>query len=245
MILIFSTSTSPTFNLAAEEYLFSTRKDDVLFLYVNEPSVILGSNQAIQNEVNIDFCQKNNIQIVRRLSGGGAVFHDLGNFNFSFITNKKNQNSSFNGEFLKPIIDVLKSLDIEVKKGIRNDLWLNDEFKISGTASHIKKTRELHHGTLLYDSNLELLEESLTSLNRNMQLKAIPSVPSKVLNIKEYLLLQKKEVYQKDNFFVILMSRLREYFGLTTMSVLSASDNDLIEQLEESKYKNTDWTFKK
>ena len=88
MQIIHSTFNSPTFNLAAEEYLFFERQDDLLFLYVNEPSVVIGCNQAIRNEVDLKFCEQNEIQVVRRMSGGGAVFHDLGNLNFCFISNK-------------------------------------------------------------------------------------------------------------------------------------------------------------
>jgi len=88
MTIIHSHSNSSSFNLAAEEYLFSERQDDILFLYVNEPSVIIGSNQVIRNEVNLNFCAENNIRVVRRMSGGGAVYHDLGNLNYCFITNK-------------------------------------------------------------------------------------------------------------------------------------------------------------
>ncbi|MFZ4726698.1 MAG: lipoate--protein ligase family protein, partial [Paludibacter sp.] len=148
MQIIHFSSTSPTFNLAAEEFLFSERQDDLLFLYVNEPSVIIGCNQAMRNEVNLEFCTENEIQIVRRMSGGGAVYHDLGNLNYCFISNKTIGKSSLNDDFLKPIVKVLVDLGVPVEIGKRKDLWLPDRYKISGTASHVSKNRELHHGTL-------------------------------------------------------------------------------------------------
>ena len=104
MQIIYSPSNSSTFNLAAEEYLFLNRQDDLLFLYVNEPSVIIGCNQAIKNEVDLDFCAENDIRIVRRMSGGGAVYHDLGNLNYCFIKNKVAGEFPLGGEFLLPIV---------------------------------------------------------------------------------------------------------------------------------------------
>ena len=134
MQIIKSTSTSPTFNLSTEEYLFSQSQEEFLFLYVNEPSVIIGCNQAILNEVNIDFCNTNGIQVVRRISGGGAVYHDLGNLNYCFMSNKTNEKSALNPDFLDPIVEVLMALGISVEIGKRKDLWLPGGYKVSGTA---------------------------------------------------------------------------------------------------------------
>jgi lipoate-protein ligase A len=147
MTIIHSNSKSPFFNLAAEEFLFTKKEEDVLFLYVNEPSVIIGSNQAIRNEVNIPFCNDNNIAIVRRLSGGGTVYHDFGNLNYCFITQRTSQKSALSADFLLPVVEVLHAMGIPVKIGVRKDLWLPGGFKVSGTASHINKNKELHHGT--------------------------------------------------------------------------------------------------
>ena len=160
MIIISSTSKSPTFNLATEEFLFFERHDDILFLYVNKPSVIIGSNQAIRNEVDLEFCMQNEIRIVRRMSGGGAVYHDEGNINFCFISSRIQGNSSMGSDFLLPIIHVLNDFKIEVTLGKRKDLWSTGEYKISGTASHISKTRELHHGTQLHHRTYVVRSES-------------------------------------------------------------------------------------
>jgi lipoate-protein ligase A len=99
MKIIQSLSNSPIYNLALEEYLFSEFQDDFLLFYVNDKSVIVGSNQSVRNEVNLEFCKANNIQLVRRKSGGGAVFHDLGNLNFSFIRNKCTDKNTLSGDF--------------------------------------------------------------------------------------------------------------------------------------------------
>ena len=153
MKLIFSPSRSPSFNLAAEEFLFSESGDEIVFLYVNDPCVIIGSNQSVPNEVDQHFCVPNSIEIIRRLSGGGAVYHDQGNINYCFIHNKISGKSSLSADFLLPVILSLHSMQIPCEIGKRKDLWLNG-YKISGTASHVSKNRELHHGTLLYNTDL-------------------------------------------------------------------------------------------
>jgi lipoate-protein ligase A len=245
MNLLFSTSTSPTFNLAAEEYLFSERQDDLLFLYVNDSSVIIGCNQAIRNEVDLEFCVINNVQVVRRISGGGAVYHDNGNLNFCFISNKTEGKSSLNDNFLQPIVEVLVGLGIPVKIGKRKDLWLPDGFKISGTASHIVKTRELHHGTLLYDTDLEKLQKVLTPNLFDYTLKAIVSVPSPVKNIRTWLQERVDNVHDTIDFFELLKTKLQQFYLIAKTSSLSDEDITKITQLQKSKFESSEWTFKK
>lgn len=245
MQIIHSISTSPTFNLAAEEYLFSEWQDDLLFLYVNEPSVIIGCNQAIRNEVDLDFCQENDIQIVRRMSGGGAVYHDKGNLNFCFISAKTEGKSSLNDDFLQPIVEILKDLEIPVQIGKRKDLWLQNEYKITGTASHVAKNRELHHGTLLYDANLEMLEKALSSKQKNSSIKAIASVRSTVKNLRTWFEEQGQSSISTRDFFRLIIRKLLGYYGLENALVLSVNDVELIQILEIQKYEQVDWTFKK
>jgi len=245
MTIIQSTSHSPTFNLAAEEYLFAEREDDLLFLYVNETSVIIGSNQAIQNEINAAFCAENNIQIVRRMSGGGAVYHDSGNLNYSFIKNKNVGEFPLGGEFLQPIVQVLNQLKIDVYIGKRKDLWLPDKHKISGTASHIGKTRELHHGTLLYDSDLEKLQKALTPKPVTPKIKAIASVPSPVKNIRSFLRQQGQFTLSPDDFFQLLTRNLLDIYCTEKISLFSEEDILKIKQLQLRKYESVEWTNKK
>ena len=245
MQIIHSTSNSPTFNLAAEEFLFSERQDDLLFLYVNEPSVIIGCNQAIRNEVDLEFCTKNEIQVVRRMSGGGAVYHDLGNLNYCFISNKIDGKSAINDDFLQPIVEVLSTFGVSAEIGKRKDLWLPDGYKISGTASHVSKNRELHHGTLLYETNLEMLEKALSPNLKDERVKAISSVRSKVKNLKTYFEEQKQFTLISAVFFEFLINKLLQYFKLEIVNYLLENEVEKIQQLEESKYKLNNWTFKK
>lgn len=244
MTIIHSQSNSPTFNLAAEEYLFSERQDDLLFLYVNKPSVIIGSNQAIRNEVDLTFCAENNIQIVRRMSGGGAVYHDLGNLNFCFISNKTEGKSSLSSNFLLPIVTVFETINIPLEIGKRKDLWLPGGFKISGTASHISKNRELHHGTLLYNTDLDKLQRSLFVRTKNLESKGIPSVPSTVKNILSFLEEQNYDTYSAIDFFQLVVKKLCHLFDLEHIYSFSEKEKTEINSFE-SKYQSLSWTLKK
>lgn len=230
---------SPAFNLATEEYLFSEKSEDYIFLYVNTPSVIVGSNQAVKNEVDLDFCKQNNIQIIRRLSGGGAVYHDEGNLNFCFISNSDKNKSSLSTDFLIPIVAVLQSFNIPVEIGKRKDLWING-FKISGTASHVSKNRELHHGTLLFDTNLAYLQKSLTSQQIYPEIKATKSVSSPVKNIKEFL----SESYSVNDFFQAFSTKLLEYQNLKKNYEFTDEEIQSIKQIEK-KYLSDEWNFRK
>ena len=245
MQIIHSTSNSPTFNLAAEEILFNDHRDDLLFLYVNDPSVIIGCNQAILNEVDLEFCKGNDISVVRRMSGGGAVFHDLGNLNFCFISNKTEGKSALNDEFLQPIVRVLTNLGIPVGIGKRKDLWLQSEYKITGTASHIAKNRELHHGTLLYDTNLEMLEKTLSSNQKDESIKAIVSVRSTVKNLRTWFEEQGQFTLEALEFFELLTRKLQQFYQLDKIDNLSEEEISEIKLLADSKYSSSEWTFKK
>jgi len=244
MLIIQSSSNSPTFNLAAEEYLFSEWQNDLLFLYVNDSSVIIGCNQVIQNEVNINFCKENDIQVVRRISGGGAVYHDLGNLNYCFISNKIAGKSSLNNDYLLPIVHVLNNLGIPVEIGIRKDLWLPSAYKISGTASHISKKRELHHGTLLYNTDLEKLEKALSVKEKDANLKGIPSVRSRVKNINSFFSDQSVIAPEMSEFKEIFIKNIVDFY-FSKLTILNETEISNIKTIENKKYSQTEWTYKK
>lgn len=245
MTIIQSNSQSTGFHLAAEEYLFSRREDEILFLYVNAPSVVIGSNQAILAEVDMDYCIAYDISIFRRMSGGGAVFHDEGNLNYCFISNRKEGESALGADFLIPIVKVLRELSVEVEIGKRKDLWLPKSYKISGTASHVGKTRELHHGTLLYDTDLEKLQKALSAKPLEEQPKAIASVPSPVKNIRTWLLENNKIAPDAGLFFQLLIQKLQSFYNKSDTYFLSNEESTQIALLQESKYEDKKWTFKK
>lgn len=245
MIIIHSPSTSPSFNLAAEEVLFSDRQEDLLFLYVNEPSVILGSNQVLRNEVNTEFCKQNNIQIMRRMSGGGTVYHDLGNLNYSFITNSGEGKLVLNADFLLPVVAILKALNIPSEIGERKDLWLPGGYKISGTASHIGKKRELHHGTLLYDANLDNLTKCLTVSTIDFSVNGTPSVPSPVKNIRQFLNEQNLPAPPSDVFFNVFTNAASVFFDSSSILELSTAEMQKTVQLQQNKYESAEWIGRK
>ena len=239
--MIVSPSTTSAFNLAAEQFLFSKKGEDYLLLYLNDPSVIIGSNQAVLNEVNIDFCIDNNIRIIRRMSGGGAVYHDSGNFNFAFIRDQRD--APLSAAFLEPVVKVLHRMNIPVAIGKRKDLWLNG-FKISGTASHISRGRELHHGTLLYDSNLQMLQRALTSDDRNRIKKATASVPSPVINIRSFLSSMNGDAPDTQLFFELFSHELLTLLGSEELTVLHPAEIAEIESLQKEKYIQRSWNYR-
>ena len=179
-------TTNPYVNLATEEYLFNNSDDDVFMLWQNEPSIIIGKNQNAFAEINMDFARENNLNIVRRITGGGAVYHDLGNLNYTFISTKNENNGIDFEHFTLPIIESLKNLGICAKLSGRNDLIVDDK-KFSGNAQHTVGNRVLHHGTLLFDTNLDMLSSALNVDEEKLKAKAIKSTRSRVVNLKSII----------------------------------------------------------
>lgn len=182
----------PYYNLAVEEYLFSHTEDDIFMLWQNEPCVVMGINQNAYAEINIDKAKKNNIKIVRRITGGGAVYHDLGNVNYTFISSHNSGKGLDFAYFTKPIIEALESIGVYAELSGRNDL-LADGKKFSGNAQHSSCDRTLHHGTLLFNSDLSVLSSVLNVDKEKIQSKGIKSTRSRVINLSE--MLENKSVY--------------------------------------------------
>jgi len=241
MNIILSQSTSPSFNLAAEEYLFSKMGEDFLLLYVNEPSVIIGSNQAVLNEIDQDFCIEHDIRIIRRLSGGGAVYHDSGNLNYGFIHGKTGEPLS--ARFLDPVVETLRTFDIPVEIRKRKDLWL-EGYKISGTASHLSKGREIHHGTLLYDTDLQMLSRALSPDKRDLVRKATASVPSPVKNIRSYLRNMKGISPEPEQFFRQFAQQMGLVLGVGHIDSFKSHEKEEIETLQREKYIQRNWNYR-
>jgi len=265
LTVIISLSRKPGFNLAAEEYLFSQRHDDIIFLYVNNPCVVIGNNQSINYEVNLNYCRTNKIEIMRRLSGGGAVYHDNGNLNFCIIRNREKSKFPLGTDFLKPMVKLLNEKGIPVETGRRKDLWL-DGFKVSGSASHIGKERAMHHGTLLYDTNLEHLKHSLaaespdcSSENSHYRshysdylselpkdpVRAISSVPSPVMNIRTYLEKKGMEAPSSLNFFKIIFREFLNSYELQEPAGFTAEETVRISEIQKNVYQKNHWIYKK
>lgn len=184
MLCINLISTDPFFNLAVDEYLLKSKKEDFLVLSVNNPSVIIGKHQVAHRESDTGFVTENRIPVIRRISGGGTVFHDEGNLNFSFILQSSQGKQVDFRKYTQPVIDFLSTLGIKVIFEGRNDLKI-DGLKISGNAEHVYRDRVLHHGTLLFDSKLDRLRNSLRKDTSSYSTRAVQSNPSPVVNLSE------------------------------------------------------------
>lgn len=175
------------FNLAMEEYLMKNVKEEIFYIYQNSPSVIIGKNQNPYMEVGIEYLKNNDIKLVRRLSGGGAVYHDLGNINYAFILPGHAKNLYQFKEYSMPIVNVLNDIyNLEVYFSGRNDL-LVDEKKISGSAQFVVDDSLLHHGTLLFDVDFTNVSKILIPNENKLKSKGVKSVSSRVTNIRPFL----------------------------------------------------------
>ena len=230
-------STNPYFNLALEEYLFKQKSEDICMLWQNKNAIIVGKHQNALAEINIDYAKQNNIDIVRRLSGGGTVYHDLGNVNFTFMMNGEREKLVDFSRFLNPIITALKTLGVEAKQGKRNELLVAGK-KISGNAEHTFKNRVLHHGTLLFNSDLSHLIKSLRINPFKYQDKAIKSVQSRVCNLIDYLPQFENAQDFSNSLFDLLIDQMNG-----TEYQFSKTELDEIEQLMNEKYLLWDWNF--
>ncbi len=187
MRIIYNPCNDPAYNLAMEEVMLcGGSTEDIAMLWRNAPAVIIGRNQNAVAEIDLDFVKRNNVSVIRRMTGGGAVFHDLGNINFTFI--EKCDETAFNNydRFTLPVRDYLRSIGAECELSGRNDLTL-DGMKISGNAQTVKNGRILHHGTLLFDADLGWLSGALRVRDIKVESRGIKSHRSRVTNIGAHL----------------------------------------------------------
>lgn len=237
MNLLISSSSDPYINLATEEFLLKNCTDNFLFLYINQPCVVVGKHQIAQKEINSKYTFDNNIQIARRLSGGGAVYHDHGNLNFSFVQSVlPNETISYKNITI-PIFKFLLQTGTDLVMSERNDIMAKGK-KISGSAMHIFKNRVLAHGTLLIDSNLTNLSKSLKGKPEKYSDKSIPSRRSKVINLTEV-----NHSIGMDSLLNSLKNYLINENGYIQSSIMTDSSFDMIRELAVNKYSKVDWIY--
>lgn len=239
MLLIYNEKTNPYFNLAMEEYLLKNFDEDMFILWRNEPSIIVGKNQNTLSEINLDYVKEKSIPVVRRQSGGGAVFHDLGNINFTFIANNNNSFSDFK-RFTMPIIELLKTLDIDAEFSGRNDLLISGK-KFSGNAQYNYQNRVMHHGTLLFSSQINDLSSALKVKPIKFEGKGVKSVKSRVTNISDHL----KTPMDIIEFKNLVMNYLEKTNPNNIPYSLTQYDIDSIDDLVNKKYNTWEWNFGK
>jgi len=230
----------PYYNFALEDYLLNEGKeDDYVFFYIHKPSIIVGKYQNTIEEINKDFIEENDISVARRLSGGGAVYHDHGNLNFSFVHKADKRDVNNFKKFTKPVIDALIELGLDAHLSGRNDILIDDK-KISGNAQYYTNGRLLHHGTLLYDSQMSNLVKSLKVRDLKIKSKGIKSVKSRVANISDFLEkslpIEKFKEYLLKSFY---QSRDIEKYELDDKAM------NYIEKKVEEKYSTWEWNFGK
>ncbi|MBW8332555.1 MAG: lipoate--protein ligase [Prolixibacteraceae bacterium] len=232
------TSTDPYFNLAAEEYFLKNFQENCFMLWRSQPTVVVGKHQNALAEINHDFVHSHNIPVARRLSGGGTVFHDLGNLNFTFIRNvEKIQEVNFK-VFTFPIVEALKTMGVEAYTTGRNDLLIDGK-KISGNAEHVHRNRVLHHGTLLFNSQLEALKGALKVDLSKFEDKAVQSNRSEVTNIAPYL----PQPMDVEDFGNRLFAEISSQIVGSQVYSLTETDLEAIQKLSDEKYRTWDWIF--
>ncbi|MCI7301794.1 MAG: lipoate--protein ligase [Clostridiales Family XIII bacterium] len=241
MIYIESHITDPYFNLAMEEYVFDymDKSKAYFILWQNEHTIVVGKYQNTAEEINQEFVDQNNIRVVRRLSGGGAVYHDSGNLNYTFIVDKKS-NADFNFRyFAEPVIKTLAHFGIKSEFTGRNDVVINGK-KFSGNSQYVKAGRILHHGCIMLDSNLNILSSALKPKAAKFESKSIKSIPSRVTTINA----NSKTPISMEQFKNELKNQVFQAGGLKDY-VFSEDDRMRIEEIKHNKYETWDWNYGK
>ncbi|MBX2930686.1 MAG: lipoate--protein ligase [Chitinophagaceae bacterium] len=240
MLCIYHESTDPYFNIAADEYILKYLKEDCFMLWRNDNAIIVGKYQNTLSEINYDYVKANNIAVVRRISGGGAVYHDLGNLNFSFVKAGEDSNLTDFKKFTQPIVDVIQSLGVDARFEGKNDLMIDGK-KFSGNAAHIYRNRILHHGTILFASEMRNVSEALKINPVKYQDKAVKSVPKRVTNISEHL----KTPLSLEAFTKKLMEHVLTIYPDSKLYSFTEDDIKIITQLRDEKYTTHEWNYGK
>jgi len=236
MLYISNQNTDAAFNLALEEYLLTDKTEDIFMLWRNERAIVVGINQNTISEINIEKVREKNVKVIRRLTGGGAVFHDLGNINYTFIT----KDGAFGdySVYLEPVIKALQALGVNAEFSGRNDMTVNG-MKISGNAQCVKNGRFLQHGTILFSADMSDLTDTLNVNPLKIQDKGVKSIRSRVTNIALYL----KEQMTAVEFFAYLEKFILAEYGDITAHNLTEGEMKGIEEIKRERYDTWEWNY--
>ncbi|HGD4340712.1 TPA: lipoate--protein ligase [Streptococcus agalactiae] len=242
MKYIVNTSNDPAYNVALEAYAFQklTDIDEIFILWINEPAIIIGRHQNTIQEINKEFIDKNGIHVVRRLSGGGAVYHDLNNLNYTIISNNTQEGAFDFQTFSKPVIDTLAKLGVKAEFTGRNDLEINGQ-KIAGNAQAYYKGRMMHHGCLLFDVDMSVLGQALKVSKDKIESKGIKSVRARVTNIVDHL----SDKITVQEFSDAILAQMKEEYPEMDEYVLSDAELSEIQAMRDNQFATWDWTYGK
>lgn len=242
MKYIVNTSNDPAYNVALEAYAFQklTDIDEIFILWINEPAIIIGRHQNTIQEINKEFIDKNGIHVVRRLSGGGAVYHDLNNLNYTIISNNTQEGAFDFQTFSKPVIDTLAKLGVKAEFTGRNDLEINGQ-KFAGNAQAYYKGRMMHHGCLLFDVDMSVLGQALKVSKDKIESKGIKSVRARVTNIVDHL----SDKITVQEFSDAILAQMKEEYPEMDEYVLSNAELSEIQAMRDNQFATWDWTYGK
>ena len=236
MIFIVNRSLDAYYNMAAEEFFLDRHNGNFFILWQNKNAIVVGKNQNALAEIDADFVKENEIDVVRRLSGGGAMYQDLGNLNFTFICDEKKWFSDYS-YFTTPVINAMNNLGVNLTLSGRNDIMLGD-FKVSGNAQAVRGERIMHHGTLLIDADLSVLGKALTPDPEKISAKGIKSVSSRVININDTV----ADKLSVDAVIKAIKSAVCDAFPDTIVRDITDEEDAEIKALSE-KYRTWEWTY--
>lgn len=242
MKYIVNKSHNPFYNIALEAYAFrELRDEDELFiLWINEPTIVVGKHQNAIEEINKAYTDEHGIHVVRRLSGGGAVYHDLNNLNYTIISNKTQEGAFDFKTFSQPVIETLADLGVTATFTGRNDLEIDGK-KFCGNAQAYYKGRMMHHGCLLFDVDMTVLGNALQVSKDKIESKGVKSVRARVTNILDEL----AEKMTVEAFSEQLLNKIKEQYPDMTEYVLSEADLENIQNLADNQFATWDWTYGK
>ena len=240
MKYIVNNSHNPAYNVALEAYAFREllAEDELFILWINEPTIVIGKHQNAIEEINKTYTDEHGIHVVRRLSGGGAVYHDLNNLNYTIISNKSQEGAFDFKTFSQPVIETLADLGVTAAFTGRNDLEIDGK-KFCGNAQAYYKGRMMHHGCLLFDVDMTVLGNALQVSKDKIESKGVKSVRARVTNILDEL----PEKMTVEAFSNQLLNKMKESYPDMTEYVFSDDDLKNIQSLADQQFGTWDWTY--